>query len=152
MPGSCSTSYQGLVFSSLANRLDGLYPITRGDCAKLTYQLTQSPFAVPVRSSFTRGLALMNTSPRRSRPLIWLARPFDPPAKPWNLSPVVLSNAGPTPCSISFTRIKDNNRLGRSKAGYRDRQESCAQQRDRKPTHANSPHCQVIASTVRLVS
>ena len=45
----------------------------------------------------------MNTSARRSLPLIWLARPLDPPPKPWKVSPVASSNAGPMPCSIRFT-------------------------------------------------
>ena len=62
-PGSAIAWYHGFDLMSAANLLFGLYPRTTFDEAKLTYQATQSPFAVPMSVAVAFGLALMNTSP-----------------------------------------------------------------------------------------
>ena len=56
--------------------------MTSGDVANVAYQDTQLPFAAPSSVALTVGLALMNTSPWRTLPLISVARALEPAEKP----------------------------------------------------------------------
>src|SRR5437588_9363752 len=70
--------------------------MTSADVANVPYHETQLPFAAPSSVALTLGLALMNTSPWWTWPLISAARSFEPAEKPVTLYPVACWKAGPT--------------------------------------------------------
>jgi len=63
--------------------------------ANFTYQLTQLPFVGPASVRLTAGLALTNTSPCWTPPLMSVARALEPPAKPFTVIPVDVVKPGP---------------------------------------------------------
>lgn len=69
----------------------------------MTYQDTQLPLLGPIKVVFTDGLALTNTSPWRTFPLIWVANAEDPAEKPVKVYPVAALKAGPISFSITLT-------------------------------------------------
>ena len=81
-PGVVIALYHGSDLITEANLLFGLYPSTTFDEAKLTYQETQSPFAEPMSVLVAVGLALMNTSPLSTLPLMSVTRAVEPAPTP----------------------------------------------------------------------
>ena len=77
--------------------------MTTADVANVAYQLSQLLFDAPMSVASAVGLALTNTSPRCTLPLICVTRSVDPPEKPVKELPVELLNPGPICFSIRST-------------------------------------------------